>query len=255
MKNTLALAVINAARASLTTSALRSIAARTRLNPNWNHAGTNRMAMVARVQYSGFPGSTSQPNTNSRKVAGSTRLRRRLSRIFHCETREMGFGTSRPDSSGTRDKQPARDLPVAAQPAMLAAVVGAVVRGIVFDDLDVAGQSGARVGAFDQVMTEQGVARETAIENAVHRVHFVDTLAGEDAFAIQILIHIRDGASIDIETGLSGIEAGQPGTGGTLDTHSDPRLQDAIACYHDVLLRIDDGLVEGMGHRPNHAVG
>ena len=37
-------------------------------------------------------------------MTGSTRLRRRLSRIFQREIVLMGFATSLPDSSGTRPK-------------------------------------------------------------------------------------------------------------------------------------------------------
>ena len=59
---------------------------------------------------------------------------------------------------------------------MFAAVVGAVVRGIVLDNLDIAGQSRARVSAFDQIVAEQGVARETLIEHSMNGVDFVDAL-------------------------------------------------------------------------------
>ena len=37
-------------------------------------------------------------------MTGSTRLRRRLSRIFHREMVLMGLATNLPDSSGTRPK-------------------------------------------------------------------------------------------------------------------------------------------------------
>ena len=52
---------------------------------------------------------------------------------------------------------------------MLAAVVGAVVRGIVVDHLDIADQPGARVSAFDQVVAEQRVAREAMLQHLVQR--------------------------------------------------------------------------------------
>ena len=131
------------------------------------------------------------------------------------------------------------------------------MRGIVFDDLDVAGQAGARVRAFDQVMTEQGIAREAPVEHAMHRIHFIDAFAGEDAFSVQVLIHVGNGARINIETGFSRIQAGQAGTGGALHAHSHPRLQNAVAGHHDVLFRIgiDDRLVQGMRHRADHAIG
>ena len=41
------------------------------------------------------------------------------------------------------------DLPVAAQPAVFAPIVGAVARGIIFNDFDIAGQTRAGVSALD----------------------------------------------------------------------------------------------------------
>ena len=54
--------------------------------------------------------------------------------------------------------EPLDDLPVAADPAVFAAGVRGVVRGIVVDDLDVGDEAGAGVGAFDEVVREKGVA-------------------------------------------------------------------------------------------------
>ena len=62
---------------------------------------------------------------------------------------------------------------------MLAADVGAVVRGIIVDQLDIRGQSGARVRALDQVVAEQRIARKTPVEHGVQRGHFVDSFAGK----------------------------------------------------------------------------
>src|SRR2546422_2058887 len=59
------------------------------------------MQMVSRFQYNGRPPSASQPSTSSKNVAGSTKLRRRLSKIFHREMDEIGFGACSPDSSVT----------------------------------------------------------------------------------------------------------------------------------------------------------
>ena len=54
------------------------------------------MTMVAVVQYFGRPGSHSQPPNKSSTRLGSSRLRRRLSRIFTCEISEIGLGMMRP---------------------------------------------------------------------------------------------------------------------------------------------------------------
>ena len=41
---------------------------------------------------------------------------------------------------------------------MFAAIVGAVVGRVVVDDFDVRNEAGARVSAFDQIVTEERVA-------------------------------------------------------------------------------------------------
>ena len=206
-------------------------------NANWNHGGTNRIAIVTSVQYSGLPGSTVHPRTNSRKIPGSTRLRRRLSRIFQRDRNEIGLGTRRPASSGTRAEQPAHDLPVAAHPAMLAPVVGAVVRRIVVDDLDVAHQPGARVSALDQVVAEQRIAREAMLQHPAQGFDFVNALAGEDAFALQVLVNVGGGARVDVEAGLAGVDVGQPRLRRALHADADARLQNAVAGDDDVVAR------------------
>lgn len=89
--------VLNASRAMLGFS---DTTARISPNRSSTHVGTNRMQMAATVHLIGWP-VPNQPNRNKRQVAGSTRLRRRLSRIFQRETSEMGLGTRAPDSSGT----------------------------------------------------------------------------------------------------------------------------------------------------------
>ena len=66
-----------------------------------NMPGVNRRNTVAKVQRIGRTPGASHPKTRSRNVAGSTRLRRKLSRIFHREISEMGLAHARPASSGT----------------------------------------------------------------------------------------------------------------------------------------------------------
>ena len=69
----------------------------------------------------------------------STSERRRLSKIFQREIVVIGFGTILAGLIGHFGEEPLRNLPVAAHPAMFAAIVGAVVRRIVVDDLNVGG--------------------------------------------------------------------------------------------------------------------
>jgi len=72
---------------------LAEAAACAKSKASWQSAGRKRMATVATVQEAEPPGRHVHPSTNRRKMAGSTRLRRRLSRIFHRETTESGLGT------------------------------------------------------------------------------------------------------------------------------------------------------------------
>ena len=126
---------------------------------------------------------------------------------------------------------------------MFTPVESAVVRWIILNDLDVADQAGAGISALHQVMTQQGVAREPPVKNPMQRLDLVDPFSNKDALAVQVLIHVGGGASVDVESGLSGIDAGQPRTRRTLHADSNPRLQDAVAGDHDPFLRIDNRLI------------
>ena len=139
-------------------------------------------------------------------------------------------------------RQPFHDLPVAAQPAVLSAAVGAVVRGIILDDYDICGESGARVGAFDQVVAEQSVPWKTMTQNAVHRIYFVDSFSGERTFAEKILVNIGDGARIGIKPGLAGEDGGEARAGRALHAYINPRLQNAVSGDDDIVDWIDDRL-------------
>src|SRR5437870_6209974 len=87
-------------------------------------------------------------------------------------------------------EQPSRDLPVTAQPTMFAAVVGTVVGRIILNHLDIAYQSGPCVCAFDQIVTQQRISRESLFEDAINGIYFIDSFASEDALAKQILIGV-----------------------------------------------------------------
>ena len=73
---------------------------------------------------------------------------------------------------------------------MFAAVVGTVVGRIILNHLDIAYQAGPCVCAFDQIVTQQRISRESPIEDAINSIYFIDSLAGEDALAKQILIGV-----------------------------------------------------------------
>ena len=166
-------------------------------------------------------------------------LRRRLSTIFQREMSEMGLGTRRPALIRHPRKQPFHDLPVAANPAMLAPDVSAVVRRIAIHNFNIADKSGTRISAFDKVMAQDGIARKTMIEDAMHGSQIIQSLADECSLAVQILINIRSRVRVDVKPGTPGIDRRQPGLCRTLDANCDARLQNSIA-LSDNIAPIDD---------------
>src|SRR6266496_49114 len=107
-------------------------------------------------------------------------------------------------------QQPPCDLPISAQPAMLAAIVSAIVRLIVFDHFDIAYQSRSRVRSLKQIVAQQGISGKTSVKNAVNGLYLVNSFSRETPFAIQILVDIRDRAGIDVESGFSRIDRCEP---------------------------------------------
>ena len=96
--------------------------------------GSATVASTSSVQPSDRPGSTVQPATSSSERAPArSRLRRRLSRIFQRPMSGRRFAL-RPRARRHAREQPRQDLPVAADPAVLAARRGAsTLDGIVVD--------------------------------------------------------------------------------------------------------------------------
>src|SRR5215469_17880672 len=113
----------------------------------------------------------------------------------------MGVGNPR--------KQPLQDLPVPTDPAMLAAAVGAEVRRIVVNQLELADKARPCINSLDQVVTQNGVRGKTIPQNLMKDFHLVDSLSSEDRFAEQILVDVGNGMRIDVQSGLSRIEVGE----------------------------------------------
>ena len=111
---------------------------------------------------------------------------------------------------------------------------------------------GASVCAFNQVVAEQGIAREAAVENGVQDGDFIDALAGEDALSVEVLVSVGDGQGVDVKTALAGVKIGQARTCCRADADADTRLKNAVALNHNAQVRIDDGLVEGMSDGADH---
>src|SRR5258708_2850911 len=127
------------------------------------------------------------------------------------------------------------------------------MRRVVLNHLNVADQPGASIGPFDQIVTQQSIAGEAAIQHAMQCVDFVNPFSYKNAFAVKVLIYIRRRMSIDIETSLSRIDACQPGARRTLNAYPDPWLQNAVARNHNSPLRVDNRLIQRVRQSSNHS--
>ena len=82
-------------------------------------------------------------------------------------------------------------------------------------------------------MAKQRVVRKALVEDRVQDVDLIDAFAGKDSLAIKVLVGVGDGAGIDVEAGLPGVDGRQARTRGRVDTDADTRLQDAVTLGHD----------------------
>ncbi len=135
-------------------------------------------------------GATCQPTSGSTTSAVGTRLRRRLSKIFQSD--KPGERVRFAAASGRRNarQQPADDLPVAADPALMPAHVARVTCGVVLVQQHVAQQARARITTLEQVVAEDPVVGKALLAGALERIDVVDALADERAFPEQVLVDV-----------------------------------------------------------------
>src|SRR4029077_5796305 len=84
-------------------------------------------------------------------------------------------------------------------------------------------------------------------------IDLVDSLAGENSFAEQILIDIRNGLRVNVKAGLPRKEVGQSRAIHGLYADADTRLEDAITVFDGFRDGIDECLVQRMSHRTDQA--
>ncbi len=140
--------------------------------------------------------------------------------------------------------QPRQQLPVAADPARTALGVGGVAFGVVLVQSHVADQAGACIAAFQQVVAEDAILRQAALERMLERFDVIDALAHERAFVEQVLVDIRDHARVRIDAGLAAEHPGKPRGAARAQAGADAGLQDAVALHHALQRRIEARAVE-----------
>ena len=220
-----------------------------------NSTGSRSNSSTNRVQKPVGSGATSQPPSNSSNRAGGTRLRRRLSKIFHQPSAVERVGQTllaRPEHAR---QEPTGNLPVAPDPAMAAAHFGGETRGVVLLQFHVRDQRRAGITAFHQIVTQDEVFREAAGRGLPERVHIVDAFADVGPLGKQILIHVGHLARVGIDPRFAGTELGKPRAIGREQADGCARLQNGVALDHAAGRRIKSRPVQRMRHRADEFAG
>ena len=205
------------------------------------------MPITARVQNQA-DGNTVQPSSSRSVSAAAVRLRRRLSKIFQRDSSESGFFCRRAIGAGNARQQPARDLPIAANPAMPAAHIRAVARWVFLVQLHVAQQPGAGVAAFQQIVAEDPVVGKTPAQRPFEGINIVDALADERAFAEQVLVNIGNGARVRIDAELAGAHARIPRPARAGQAYRHPWLKNAVPRHDSLLAFVVARTIEWVRH-------
>ena len=191
---------------------------------------------------------TVQPSSNSSVNAEGTRLRRRLSKIFHRDSPESGFFWRRAAGAGNARQQPARNLPIPANPAVPAAHVRAVAGGIFLVQLHIAQQSRPRVAPFQKIVAEDPVLGEASVERPLERIDVIDPLADERAFTEQVLVNIGDGARIRVDARLAPAQPRIPRPVRARQAHGHARLKDAVPLTDTLLVFVVARTIQRVRH-------
>src|SRR5207248_6957174 len=101
---------------------------------------------------------------------------------------------------GNARQQPRQNLPVASNPSMPPDSVNLVARRIFFVKCHVAYQTAAGVDRFQQVVTQDSIFRKAAGQRALKSIDVIHAFADERALAEKVLIILRDGVVVVIDT-------------------------------------------------------
>src|SRR5450830_628117 len=152
--------------------------------------------------------------------------------------------------AGRPASEPRQELPVTTYPPVPAAgVLDIAGREVLIED-DVARQRSASVYSFEEIVADQGVLGHSPLEALVEGGDFVDPLADIDSFAEEILIDVGNGAAVDVDCRISGVEPSEERAGSAFWGDLDPRLHDRVASADSTRCLIEVALLRGCASVP-----
>src|ERR1041385_9125305 len=109
-------------------------------------------------------------------------------------------------------ENPGKQLPVAARPSMLPGGGDIVPGGKFLHNLDIGGQSGSCKNSLQEVVAEDPVFGNTAMEGGFENVDVVNSFAAVGALPEEILINVRNDEGVRIHSTRSGEDPLEKGT-------------------------------------------
>jgi len=106
--------------------------------------------------------------------------------------------------------------------------VGQDVRREVVHHLHVGDQGGSGVDALEEIVREEGVFRDAALQGRRERVDDVQPLAREDALVVEILVGVRDGRGVGVDPRVPRVDPREERAGGARERDAHARLQDSV---------------------------
>src|ERR1700737_4800660 len=104
-------------------------------------------------------------------------------------------------------------------------------------------------------MTQNAVLRESVPNCGIESAQIVDALAGETSLPVKILINVRDGRGVRIETSLPTEYLRQARASGRLHAYRYSRPHQRIAFSHHLGLSIEYRNIEWVRRRSDHLRG
>jgi hypothetical protein len=89
------------------------------------------------------------------------------------------------------------------------------------------------------------------VRRLLERVDIVDALSGEAAFAVQVLVHIRDCRGVRIYTRVAGVNRRKVRAMRTRQRNADARLNDSVSLCHSAEGIIVRRAIQRMRDRAN----